>query len=217
MKKYFFVFFIIMLVSGTYAQEFKLIIGSNYSKYGISQHIFQDEWGSEYENKISSKNGFLFGGGIEFAFNENMAIEIDALYFQKGSDYKLFREGVYYGKKRNYILNVISFPILLKIKFFRASSPYILGGCEFSLILTHESRETYDLLEVEQHYEDNLKDKSKGTDFGVIYGGGFEIKMPVVSIFIEGRSSLGLRNIAEHYLIDLIKTRSVMIIIGLKI
>lgn len=193
MKKFLFIFLSIVLVSGVYAQEFKLIGGANLSKYNASglYWILSDESSSEWKYKT----GFLMGGGVEFSLIKKISIEIDALFFQKGSNIE-HRDLIYHIKSKEN-LNVISIPILLRIKSFNGSSPYILGGCELSLILPHE-------------------ENTKNFDCGLVFGGGFEMKLSKVSLFIEGRYHLGLIDIQPGQP-DYKKTRTVAIIFGFKI
>jgi len=197
MKKYLFIFLSILLVSVTYAHGFKFMGGLNLSKYAVEP----EENGIEWKNKT----GFLAGAGIDISLVPNIAIEIDALYFQKGSKRKSAVEDL------DYILNVISVPALLRIKFLPGPSPYILGGGEFSFILSHKIYE-------EDIEEEDIKEKTKSFDYGLVFGAGFEMTMPGASIFIEGRYNIGMNNIIKEPVGDeSMKTMAIVVIIGIKI
>lgn len=73
--------------------------------------------------KSNFLTGLLIGGGIEFDISKNIAVEIDALYFQKGS---LVIAGEVITS--NYDLSELSFPILIKIKPVSGLPAYLLGG-----------------------------------------------------------------------------------------
>ena len=218
MKKFLFLFFLCMgLVSGTYAKEYKFIAGMNLSKYIIQPEVnFDIDKGDEYSYKINNITRYLIGGGVEFALTRNIAVEIDALYFQKGSRiYKVYSNIEIYVVPWEYTLHVISVSTLLKIKAFAGSSPYILGGGEFSLILFH--RYKFDFGDYKGDEQD-AKENTKSFNYGLVFGGGFEIKMPRTSLFIEGRYHLGLRNISKELRDwESLRTRSVVLILGFKI
>ena len=204
----------IAFVSGAYAQEFKLIGGLNLSKYILLPNPNQEIIGIGFE-RSNYKMGFTLGCGVEFALSKNIAFEIDWLYSQKGSKVEL--KPVYpssYVIPTKYTLHLFSIPVILKIKFLPDSSPYILGGGEFSFVLTH--RYTYifngggDGL--------NITENTKYLDYGLLFGGGFEIRSKAASLFIEVRYRLGLRNISKDYpLFESIKTNAATLILGFKI
>lgn len=221
MKKFLFVLFSIALVSAAHAQEFKLISGLNISKYILLPDLNQENIGVESVRKSNYKTGFTLGCGVEFALSKNIAFEIDWLYSQKGC--KIETEPVYHVQEEvifptttKYTLHLFSIPVLLKIKLLPDSFPYlyILGGGEFSFVLTH--RYTYifngggDGL--------NITENTKYLDYGFLFGGGFEIRSEVASLFIEIRYHLGLQNISKDYFkFESIKTRTAALILGFKI
>lgn len=192
MKKFLFIALSILLVSVTYAHGFKLMGGLNLSKYAVEPEIGGIEW--------KNKTGFLAGGGIDISLVPNIAVEIDALYFQKGSKVEI--DGV----DIEYALNVISIPALLRVKFLPGPSPYVLGGGEFSIILSHE----LDEVDIKENYE--------SFDYGLVFGAGFEMKMPGASFFIEGRYYQGVKNIIKEPVGDeSLKTKAIVAVVGIKI
>jgi hypothetical protein len=223
MKKFLFVFLTITLAFRAYSLELKLLGGSNLSRYTVSPEVYYGfDWDTgEYRYKSSYKQGFLSGAGIEFSLIRNIALEIDGLYIRKGCDLMIFRNDIP-SAKQNYVLNVASFPILLKIKFFANSSPYILGGGEFSYILSHKYKldieEPIYIIQGDNQQDIDIKDKTKKFDFGVLVGGGFEIKTRLASFFVEARYYFGLLNISsEYYPFQSIKTKAEGILFGIKI
>jgi len=206
-----------MLFSAVYAQEIKFMLGGNLSKYSTWPEVYFDSaLGDEYTYEIGNKKGFLLGSGIEFALTRNVAIEIDGLYFQKGSRIqKCYSLLEIYVCPKNYTLHVINIPLLLKIKFLSGSSPYVLGGGEFSFILSHGCRS---ILDGRTGNRISIKEFTKSFDYGLVLGGGFEVNMEATSYFIEGRYYLGLRNIIKGSIDwETTKTSAVALILGLKI
>ena len=217
MKKFLFIFLSLIFVSRLYTHEIKFMLGGNLSKYRISPEVYYDSvLGDDYTYEISSKKGFLLGAGIEFNLARNISFEIDALYLQKGTEvHKSYSLLEIYVAPQKYTLHVISIPVLLKIKFLRETSPYILGGHELSLILSHGFSSSLDGVT-----GDFISRKEDTTTFesSLVFGGGLEMKVKAASFFIEGRYHYGLNNIIKGQIDwESTKTRSVALILGFKI
>jgi hypothetical protein len=218
MKKYLFIILILILVSGVEAQEFKIIAGpiiTNYSNlwpFGII--------GPDSNFVKDFKTGLLAGFGIEFRLNKNIAFELDGLYFQKGIAI-VEHTPISYSFKEVFNLNGFNFPLLVKINPFTGQSPYMLGGVQLSLILSHARtnlRLFPDELEWRESWKEDLIDVTKKADFGPVFGLGFEIKLSRGLLFFEGRHSIGLNNLLKHiYYSYKIRNRDLVIIIGYKI
>jgi hypothetical protein len=85
-------------------------------------------------------------------------------------------------------------------------SPYVLGGGEFSYILTHKSGVT------------DIKANYKSFDYGLVFGAGYKMSMPGASLFFEGRYHLGLNNILKNPAPGAsLKTKVLVVIVGVKI
>ncbi|GAF91728.1 unnamed protein product, partial [marine sediment metagenome] len=137
------------------------------------------------------------------SLSQTIAIEVDELYLQKGCNIK-FREAP--DVRWNYTLNVFSLPILLKIKLLSTPPVYILGGGEFSHILSHKENGL------------DITENTKIFDYGIILGGGLKIKMPNNDLFIEARYHIGLQNIAKDNLrFESIKTNAFVLMLALRI
>ena len=208
----------IMLVSTVYAQEFKFIGGVNTSEYITGNHIhllhstvpISAPLNADSYYKWGYKSGFLIGAGVEYPLNKKISIEIDVLYFQRGSKFKLIDVPNW---EKIYSLNVISFPILIKIKPYTYTSPYIVGGGEFSIVLSHQDEVTFE----DNVTINNIRWRTKSCYTGLVLGGGFEIKLLKFFVFIEGRYHLGLNDIQKeprHW--ESMRTNSMALIIGLK-
>ena len=219
MKKFLFIFLSLIFISRLYAHEIKFMLGGNLSKYEISPEVYQDPFWREYTYEISSKKGFFLGAGIEFNLARNISFEIDALYLQKGTKaHKSYSLLEIYVAPSKYTLHVISIPLLLNIKFLSGSSPYVLGGGEFSFILSHGYTYVPSVEDGITRDRISIKEFTQSFDYGLVLGAGFEVKMEATSFFIEGRYYHGLRNIIKGS-IDWksTKTTSVALILGFKI
>jgi len=192
MKKFLLIFLTIILVSTTHAYGFKLMAGGHLSKYAVEPEGAGVEW--------KNKTGFLVGGGIELFSVPHISLDIDGFYFRKGSKYKSATEEL------DYTLDVISITPLVRVKFLPGPSPYVLGGGEFSYVLTHKSDDT------------DIKANYKSYDYGLVFGAGFQMSMPGASLFFEGRYHLGVANILKDPDPDeSLKTKAIVVIVGIKI
>ncbi len=192
MKKYLLIFLTIILISTTHAYGFKFMAGGHLAKYAVEP----EGAGVEWKNKM----GFLVGGGIELLSVPHISLEIEGLYFRKGSKVEII------GVEGDYTLDVISIPALIKVKIMPGPSPYVLAGGEFSYILTHKLDGV------------DIKNTTKSIDYGVIFGAGYEMSMPGASLFFEGRYHLGFANILKDPAPgESLKTKALVVIVGIKI
>jgi len=192
MRKFVLIFLVVILVSATHAYGFKVMVGGHLSKYAVEPEVVGTEW----KNKMA----FLIGGGIELFSVPHISLEIEGLYFRKGSKVDVI------GVEADYILDVISVPALVKVKILPGPSPYVLGGGEFSFILTHKLDEV------------DIKDTTKSFDYGLIFGAGYELSMPGASLYFEGRYHLGIANILKDPAPGTsMKTKALVVIVGIKI
>lgn len=180
--------------------DFKIMGGMNISRYDVLPESANIQW--DY------KRGFSGGIGLEKSLNPFMLLELDILYFQKGSQSE---SSDFPDSEAKYKLNVLSLPILFRSKFLYNSSPYVVGGVEFSSILSHE---------VVTRGEEpvDLKNDTRSFDFGFVFGCGFEIKIEDhLFFFVEGRYHLGFRNIVASPLVEETKkTKAILILIGFR-
>lgn len=216
---YVFVFLCIVPVSDAYAHDIKFMLGGSLSKYKIQPEVYFTGK-EEIRNEVSYKSGFLMGVGIELALAKNMALEIDALYLQKGSQEQQVTFPLeIYGPETNYIFHAISVPVLLKIRLTPGTSPYILGGAEIAICVSHW-KSTPDVSIPEYPYYGGvyITDTTTRFDFSIVFGTGFEFKANGGKFFIEGRYHYGLSNIAKRPIYwETAKTKTIVFLVGFKI
>ena len=174
--------------------DFKLLTGMNLSNFR----------GTE-DTPWNFKMGFQGGIGIEFDLSNKMLVEFNVLYMKKGS---VDRSMSPYKK---HALNVISVPVLIRAKLFNGSSPFVAAGIEFANKLSYNLKE-----QVNEPVD--LSGTIKGLDFGIIFGGGYEIELEEeLFLFFELRYHLGLRNLLIEPLDGQTrKTSAIVIFIGIR-
>jgi len=198
MKKGLPVILLLVLTTTLYA-DFKIMGGFNLSKYGVSGGKDGLEW--------NYKSGFAGGIGFERNFGPLMLVEFNVMYFQKGSEALSAEDG----SLLKYNLSVVSIPLLFRSKLLYDSTPYAVAGVELSFITSHE-------LKSGDQEPIDLKERTQSFDFGLVIGGGFELKLQErLFLFIEGRYHLGIRNIVNDPLDPQSrKTRAFLIILGFR-
>lgn len=143
----------------------------------------------------TSGTGFFLGGGSEMALTPHLALEIDALYFQKGRYTALFREnndpGGLIFMTIPYEINELSFPALVKVSLHPRNSPYLLGGAELAVNLSSSSIKTL--------------------NYGLVAGIGFRYG----AFCAEVRYHHGLSDVMKDYLPS--KMRAVAFVLGYSI
>lgn len=199
MKKIINFLLIITTVSTLYA-DFKIMGGVNLSRYIISPKEDGVKWGYE--------RGFIGGIGLEKKITGRMLLEFNLLFFKKGSKVEF---ADFPDLKETYRINSFSFPVLLRRKFFYGSSPYALGGVEFSSILAHKAK-----FEGEEAVD--IKENTKKIDLGLVLGCGYELRLEEnLYLFIEARYHHGLVNIMSNPVEDQsMKNSTILILIGLR-
>jgi hypothetical protein len=135
------VFFLFLLTQAAPASEIKAMVGMNSSKY-----LFSSEIDSLNQQQ---KTGFDFGLAWAFNLNQNIKLEINALYSQQGAKVAITYtpDTMVSGFYKN---TSIGFPLFLKYQFKAKASPYVALGPEFVFITAHhlifpESKEDFDL------------------------------------------------------------------------
>jgi hypothetical protein len=191
---------LLVLIASPLYGDFKIMGGVSISTYDVSTGSANIRW--DY------KIGFSGGIGLERNLNPYMLLELDILYFQKGSRSESSSAAESEAKHK---LNVLSLPLLFRSKFLYDSSPYVVGGVEFSTILSHDI-----VYQGQEHID--IKSNTPGFDFGFVFGCGYEIKIEDhLFFFIEGRYHLGSRNLVANPLEEETKkSRAVLVLIGFR-
>jgi len=192
--------------------------------------------GISYDQYIKSRTGLL--GGVGFEMGSQFSFEIDLVYMPKGVKF----QGSYDASAQGYgqitfdvdvAMNAVTVPVLLKIKLLRGTTPYLFGGGEVGYILDGKAKYSIsqggqsqsgsqDLLEKDENGENPLN----RIDYGVIFGGGFELNLGGLRFTIEGRYHMGLANLYKETASgqqagttssDYIHSKALVVIAGIKI
>ncbi len=180
----------------------------------------------ELDSFISNLTAFAGGGVVQFRLTENLALQFEPMYLQKGarvegsfgdsdSDSSLiFNVNV---KAR---LNYLELPAMLKLALGAGTTrPYIMAGPMLGLRLSAKETGSYSISGAKQEYDLDIKDQTKSLDFGAGFGAGVSFLAGKNSIFVQGRYALGLANISNDPddSESKLKTRGIQIMAGLTI
>jgi len=132
---------------------------------------------------VKSKLGFGIGALIRFNQSPQFSIQPEVLLIQKGAKEK---EDDSDGESINF--TYIEIPVLFKYQPPSESSykPAFFAGPAFGLLLSAKIG------------DDDFKDQMKGTEFGLVFGAGVDIKTKKRGyISIDGRYTFGLSDILD--------------------
>jgi hypothetical protein len=146
-------------------------------------------------------------GGIFFGMGFGLfSVQPEVLYVRMGGR---MEEGADWIEDR---LDYIQIPILLKIHVLPGPiSPAVYAGPYGSFRLG--AKEVENIGGVTDSFD--IKDQIKSTDYGLVFGGGIDFKLPVLKLSAEVRYNLGLVNIAKNAPSGYwVKNRSLMFLVG---
>ena len=189
MKKLFFIL-ILAAVTGTQVnaqQQMRvgIIGGLNFSDLNLDNVRF----GKSFSNDISSITTFSVGTVLEFNIYENVYVQIEPMYTERGGAPKIPIPFVNLTYKSSYI----EFPVLFKAKVGKSISPYILGGASLGFML--ESGLTAEALGFDLNMD--IENLTESFNFGIEFGLGVEIPVEELTLFVESRYTVGLKNILK--------------------
>jgi hypothetical protein len=146
---------------------------------------------------VESIKSFAGGVNLDFTILGILSFEVAAIYSPRG---------VLSANQGEIQLNYLSIPIVLKKRLFPLGiHPYFMGGAEFNFLLSYKTDAAFL----------GPDDAFASQEFGLIGGGGIELNLVKVRIYIEGRYSYGLDNIYKDEADGLSKNRVSQVFVGM--
>jgi opacity protein-like surface antigen len=179
------VFFALLLVLPVGAQtRLGFTAGLNLANSGSDELADAIAADAGADTELSSRLGFAVGGVLQLMLSENVALQFQPMYLQKGTKIKIdafdFDDTV--------TLSYIEVPVMAKFMLGASQTrPYVMGGPTLGLKVGASADE----LDVDS-------DDFNGFDFGVAFGGGVSFPAGNNSFFVEGRFAFGLSNILKE-------------------
>jgi hypothetical protein len=147
-------------------------------------------------------------GGVYFSMGFGLfSIQPEFLYVRQGTRMEALPDWM---EDR---VDYIQVPVLLKVHVIPGPiSPMVYAGPYGAYMLTAKGvsfvggvTESVD-----------IKDQIKSTDYGVVFGGGIDFRLPVLKLSAEVRYNLGLANVAKNADPGMsVKTKSLMVLVGI--
>jgi len=143
------------------------------------------------ESESSSRTGFVAGAFLAFPLGDTVSIQPEALFTQKGQSFDFTDLDVDTSLKLDYV----EVPLLIKARFGGDGiRPYLFAGPYVGFRIKAE-------VEVDAgdlgNTTDDLEDETKGTDYGIVGGGGLEFPAGSGAFLLEARYARGLTGIGS--------------------
>lgn len=137
----------------------------------------------------SSINGFTLGAVLEIGITDNIFIQPEVIFLQKGSELNTSLTEI----KTN--INYLDIPFLLKLKLLNTKflNVNLLGGPSFGLALNGEESAGGQTVDINFGGENGLK----RFDLGINAGGGVGVNLGSIGVFGDVRYLFGVSNISE--------------------
>lgn len=146
---------------------------------------------------FDSQTDFLVGGFAQFAFGQHFAVQPEVFYSKKGARSRDSDPATTLN------LNYLEIPILLMWRLASRESPIypiLYTGPSVAFETRCQVTGKQDGVSVSFDCDDPLLGgelQTAKTDFGLVFGGGFEILYSKLTIQLDARYNLGLTNLNE--------------------
>jgi hypothetical protein len=159
--------------------------------------------GAELETNLQ----VAYGAGLVFGFQlrENVFLQVEPQYLLKGGKL-LFDEpegsapDSTWTPYQDFHFSFIEVPVLARIVFGEEIKRYAFFGPSFGFLLDAEVEAEFDRIA----YTADIKEVSRGTDFGLLFGTGISFPLGKGLLFFDGRYAAGFANLSKGGQIEFI-------------
>ena len=173
-------FLCLALPLGLAAARIVLVAGGGLSNYGLSGEISGLERGNVF--------GLSGGAGAEWDLGPRVNFSAVAMLARRGGRVTLTDQAAD-PLKTDYGMTVLAFPLTLKYFFKPDGGAYLLAGLEWSWILSHRLRMAGDENAID------LKEQTRTSDWRIVAGGGYRLRLRRWDLFCDLRYNHGLVNL----------------------
>ncbi len=149
------------------------------------------------EHGFDSQTGFRVGAFIQFVFGRNFVLEPEVFYSRRGAKPRQADAG------SQLSLDYLEIPLLLSVRPTSRESPIdpvLYAGPQVSFEtncrVTGEEGGSFFGSDCDNPQLEGALETAK-TDFGLVFGGGFEILFNRLTVQLDARYNLGLSNLSE--------------------
>ena len=148
-----------------------------------------------------TKVGFAFGGFFTYNFSPTFALQPEFLYTMKG--FTVSELGIDIDFKANYL----EIPVLFKLTFGTGTTkPSLFAGPAIAFLMSSKA----EALGVSV----DLKDVTKGTDVGIVFGGGVGFAVGSGTMTFDGRYTMGMSSIDDSGDDEDVKNSNISFMVG---
>jgi hypothetical protein len=142
---------------------------------------------------FSTRSLFEVGAVVDVGLGGRLSLRLEPMFLVKGSDISFDLFGPTPAEPNGaFRLSYVELPVLLSVSLSTGGvRPYLLAGPTIGY-LTGAKAEAF----ASGKTQDVLSTFNR-TDLGVSFGGGFSVPLGGALVFVEGRYSLGLKNILK--------------------
>jgi hypothetical protein len=182
----------------------RVLGGLTSSNISYDKSRAEEESGQDVDQFIKSRLGPMVGIGYEAG--SRFSLEFNVMYMPKGVKFKgEASDGS--GGTANFDMTMaideISVPVFFKMKILPGSTPFIFGGGEIGYVLSSKLKYSYTYNGESQTGEEDLlnvdgESNLNRIDFGLVFGGGYEMNLGGMRLTIEARYYMGLANLNKQ-------------------
>jgi len=158
---------------------------------GVKGGVNMADLSGDQVTDTSMRSQFAGGAFYGFGINEQFVLQVEGLYMSKGAEGKVVVED---GDIHNATARIdyIEFPVLFMARFPAGDTVGfdIFAGPTFGFNIKSE-------IEIAEHGTEDLKDETRGFEFGATIGGGIYYMVGSFSIVGDVRYGLGATNVYE--------------------
>ncbi|MCS6928234.1 MAG: PorT family protein [Saprospiraceae bacterium] len=178
---------------------------ANWAANDVVREELRDNFGTD---EFKSVNNLLFGALIEIRLMDNLAIQPEINFIQKGSQFSSSLRDPVLGSVEldgRYSFNYLEVPLMLKVGTgFGVGRFDVLLGPSFGYALNGKTKvslsfKDLDRSETNTEEIDFDEDEISRTDLGAQLGASLGLNLgPVGRLFVDGRYLLGFTNLDKH-------------------
>jgi opacity protein-like surface antigen len=190
---------ILSVNSSIYAQDKPFRFGARGS-FNLTTTSEDYEDVEDTEKKMRSTFGL--GLFMDYYLSQLLILQVNALYNNKGVKFERSESGIGFSYQQTATekLAYLSIPVMLRYALSRGQGvvPYLIAGPELGILLSAKVKIEASGDAGSGEEEVDVKDEVKSTEFVLNFGGGIEIPLESVILFLEARYGFGLTNIYEE-------------------
>jgi Outer membrane protein beta-barrel domain len=166
---------------------------------------FLDEIG-EPGASTSLRVGYAVGGFVAIRFDGGFSLQPEVLYTQKGVRIDVSEGG--FTADLRYKADYVDIPVLARYTFGKGVRGYVFGGPSFDISMSAKMSVGV----FGESDEEDISDEVESFEIALVFGGGIELG----PILVEARWSEGLTNVAANDTGTSLKTRTILLLGGIR-